>query len=308
MPLESRRCDGSHGPAATGSAPQQQQPPRPPQRPPIQPQQGAPAARQQPQRPPQQQRQQPPQGQSQFPQRPQQQPPQQQRGRAVALRGRRQPRRQRVRGLAIPPVNETDVFGQVPGSLTAGFDPSLMNDVFGGGGGGGGPVGRNNKSAAGGGAGGGRAMPTPQPGANDNADAGDAAAAHRATVRAARDQARSRPAIPGPAAGRSSGDVDQTDPTPAAQPPGRHGGRCAVNRRFPRRTKRRRRPPKKKRRWFGLKVLLPFAMLVDGRRGDGDLLLRAGEIVGHRRDGVREFLTSSRSTTAASSSSRSLRC
>jgi predicted nucleic acid-binding Zn-ribbon protein len=37
-------------------------------------------------------------------------------------------------GLAYSPVRQADVFGQaqVPGSLTAGFDPSLMNDVFGG--------------------------------------------------------------------------------------------------------------------------------------------------------------------------------
>jgi hypothetical protein len=224
-------------PAAARQQPQQQVPPqaRPPQARP--PQRGV---------PPQQQA---------FPQRPPQQP---QRGRPSPFADGGRGVASGFEGLAIPPVNDSDVFGQVPGSLTAGFDPSLMNDVFGG------PatIGRNNKPPGGAGAGAGaaaaaageRAMPAPQPGVNAAASA-DAAARPPASMRATKAEP---PGDSWTGSGPLSGDVEQTDPTPAAQ---RRGGDGVPQPPLPSAEEAPPPPPaKKKRRWFGLKVLIPFAL------------------------------------------------
>jgi hypothetical protein len=240
---------------APGRTPQQPQPARPvqqPQRPAAQQGQPAPAARQpqQQQRPPQ--RPQPPQ-QQQFPQRPQ--PQQGQRGRPSPFADGGRGVASGFEGLAIPPVNETDVFGQVPGSLTAGFDPSLMNDVFGGGAG----IGRNNKAAAGGGGGGARTMPTPQPGANNNAGGPtDVSARPPASMRATKAEP---PGDSWTGSGPLSGDVDQTDPSAVAAQQAARPLPSAQEAPPP--------PAKKKRRWFGLRVLVPFALLSMAAAGAG---------------------------------------
>jgi hypothetical protein len=129
-----------------------------------------------------------------------------------------------------------------------------MGDVFGGGGGGGG--GNNNKAAGAGG----RTMPTPQPGAGaNNNNPADASARQAPPPPAARRATKAEP--PGDSwtgSGALAGDIDQTDPTPASQ----EAARGAAQRPLPAAEDVQQQPPKKKRRWFGLKVLLPFALLL----------------------------------------------
>ena len=126
-------------------------------------------------------------------------------------------------GLAMPPVRETDVFAQNPGSLTAGFAPGLMNDVFAGGSRIGPPT-----------------IPPTQPPQAASAPA-DAARPRRASKAEPQGDAwaaptkepRQRAASPS-----ASGSHSSLPPVQPPQPP----------------------PPRKKRRWFGLKMLLLFIM------------------------------------------------
>jgi hypothetical protein len=144
-------------------------------------------------------------------------------------------------GLAMPPVRETDVFAPMPGSLTAGFAPGLMDDVFGG----------NAR----------RTMPTPQPQVGGGGAGATIPPGAPASDAARRPQPRraTNAQPPGEAWSpeRSAANAPEADlaMVPTAPPAGSNRPPAQAASAPPPA------PPRKKRRWFGFRMLLLFLAL-----------------------------------------------
>ncbi len=135
----------------------------------------------------------------------------------------------------MPPVRETDVFSENPGSLTAGFAPGLMGDVFAGG------------SRIG-------AAKIPASGLEDAPEEPPSPRPRRATRAEPPADAWTPPPPEDP--GESNADLPP-EPAPSRRGPGASGTHSKLPPAMPAPSS----PARKKRRWFGLKGFLLFILM-----------------------------------------------